>query len=148
LLDIWQGRPSEEYLLDPIAFWLIAFMDLGIVMPAALACSLALLKGAESALKLMYTIVGWFALVGPAVAAMGFAMLVRDDPNASLAGALAFAIYGAAFALLAAYLFRPLFRSAQKQHNLPPSVASPVSWHGSSIQRLPVKFSVSASYGP
>jgi hypothetical protein len=112
LLDIWQDRPSEEYLLDPIAFWLIAFMDLGIVMPAALACSLALMKGVESALKSMYAIVGWFALVGPAVAAMGFAMLVRDDPNASLAGALAFAAYGAAFALLAAHLFRPLFRPA------------------------------------
>jgi len=35
LMDVWRDRPSEEYLEDPVAFWLIAFMDLGIVMPAA-----------------------------------------------------------------------------------------------------------------
>jgi hypothetical protein len=120
LLDIWQDRPSDEYLLDPIAFWLIAFMDLGIVMPAALACGIALLKGVESALRPMYAIVGWFALVGPAVAAMGFAMLVNDDPNASFGGAIAFAVYGGAFALLAGYLFRPLLRmEEQDTHRLP-----------------------------
>ncbi|HWO73376.1 MAG TPA: hypothetical protein VNN21_07440 [Dehalococcoidia bacterium] len=109
LMDIWQGRPSEEYLEDPIAFWLIAFMDLGIVMPAALACGVALLSGAEGARKPMYAIVAWFALVGPAVAAMGFAMSANDDPNASLGSAIVFAVYGAAFASLAAFLFRPLF---------------------------------------
>ena len=92
LVDLWRRQPSNEYLEDPIAFWLIAFMDLGIVMPAAIACGVALLKGVESARKPMYAIVGWFALVGPAVAAMGFAMVINNDPHASLSGAVAFAI--------------------------------------------------------
>ncbi|HZQ74728.1 MAG TPA: hypothetical protein VFB08_17580 [Burkholderiales bacterium] len=112
LIDIWRDHLPDEYVDDPIAFWLIAFMDLGIVMPAAVAGGLALWRGAQRAQKLMYAIVGWFALVGPAVAAMGFAMEVNDDPNASLGSAVAFTIYGALFALLAAYLFRPLFRRA------------------------------------
>jgi len=111
LVDVWAGQPSREYLDDPIAFWLIAFMDLGIVMPAALACGAALLTGVEGARKPAYAIVAWFALVGPAVAAMGFAMAINDDPNASLPGAIVFAAFGALFALLAVLIFRPLFRS-------------------------------------
>lgn len=110
LVDIWRDQPGTEYLDAPIAFWLIAFMDLGIVMPAAIASGAALLLGIGPARKPMYAVVGWFALVGPAVAAMGFAMEFNDDPNASLGGAVTFAVFGAAFALVAAYLFRPLAR--------------------------------------
>jgi hypothetical protein len=114
-LDIWRDQLTDEYVQDPIPFWLIAFMDLGIVMPVAIACGLTLLRGSQQAQKPMYAIVGWFALVGPAVAAMGFAMEINDDPNASLGSAIAFAIYGAVFALLAAYLFLPLFRPPRNE---------------------------------
>jgi hypothetical protein len=115
LLDIWSDNPNDEYLDDPIALWLIAFMDLGIIMPAAVAAGLALLKGVEAARKPMYAIVAWFALVGPAVAAMGFAMVINDDPHASVASALTFALFGVVFALLAAYLFAPLFRGSRTE---------------------------------
>jgi hypothetical protein len=85
-------------------------MDLGIAMPAAAVCGLLIWKGVEAAMRPTYAIVGWFALVGPAVAAMGFAMEINDDPNASLGMAWVFAVYGAAFVLLAAFVFRPLFK--------------------------------------
>jgi len=110
LVEIWDGSPTDEYIADPIAFWLIAFMDLGLVVPAAVACGVSLLLGVEEARKPTYAVISWFALVGPAVAAMGFPMAINDDPNASLAGAAIFAVFGAAFAILAAYMFRPLFR--------------------------------------
>jgi hypothetical protein len=112
---IWQNEPPDEYLEDSIAFWLIALMDLGIVMPAAVVCGVLLLKRDAGALKLMYAIAGWFALVGPAVAAMGFAMWANEDPNASLGSAIAFTVYGAVFAVLAAYLYRPLFMASSGQ---------------------------------
>lgn len=110
LIDIWGDDLSDEYVEDPIALWLIAFMDLGIVMPAAVAAGLALLNGVEAARKPMYAIVAWFALVGPAVAAMGLTMVINDDPNASLVAAFMFVLFGVVFALLAAYIFAPLFR--------------------------------------
>ncbi len=110
LTDTWKGQMTPEYADDPIASWLIAFMDLGIVMPAAVATGTALIRGVAAAQRTMYAVVAWFALVGPAVASMGYAEYLRDDPNGSLAGAVVFTIYGAAFALLAAYLFRPLFK--------------------------------------
>lgn len=110
LADIWADEPSAEYVDDPIAFWLIAFMDMGIVMPVATATGIALLAGAEAARKPMYAVVAWFALVGPAVAAMGFAMELRDDPHADLAGAIVFSVFAVIFAALAVVLFRPVFR--------------------------------------
>jgi len=110
LVEIWDGSPTDEYVADPIAFWLISFMDLGLVVPAAVACGVSLLLGVEEARKPTYAVISWFALVGPAVAAMGFAMAINDDPNASPPGAAVFAVFGAAFAILAAYMFRPLFR--------------------------------------
>jgi hypothetical protein len=39
-------------------------------------------------------------------------MLVKDDPKRFVGEAIAFAVYDGKFALLAAYLFRPLFRPA------------------------------------
>lgn len=116
LLEVWRGEPSDEYVADPIALWLIAFLDLGVVMPAAIACGYALLAGMDAARKAMYAIVGWFALVGPAVASMGVAMVVNDDAHASAAGTIVFAVYGLAFALLAAWLMRPLFKAEVQQH--------------------------------
>jgi hypothetical protein len=109
LIDIAGENLTDEYQEDPIAFWTIAFMDLGIVMPVALFTGFCLLRGSQSAVKLMYAVVAWFALVGPAVAAMGFAMVLNDDPHASLPAAIMFAVYGAIFAALAVYLFRSFF---------------------------------------
>lgn len=111
LFGMWNGHASAEYLNDPLALWLIAFMDLGMIMPVAIACGASLLLRNESARKPTYAIVGWFAFVGPAVAAMAFTMKLNGDPNGSLGGAVAFTVYGVIFALVAAYLLRPLFRT-------------------------------------
>lgn len=109
-IDVWRGRPPATYEEDPIAFWIIALLDLGIVAPAAAATGVALLRGVEDARRPMLAIVGWFALVGPAVAAMAYAGVANDDSSATLGGAIAFTVYGVLFAALAAYLLRPLFR--------------------------------------
>lgn len=38
LLDAWQDQPSApEYLADPVVFWLVKVMDLGLVVPALVA---------------------------------------------------------------------------------------------------------------
>jgi hypothetical protein len=34
LIDAWADQPSTEYLADPAVFWLVKFMDLGIVVPS------------------------------------------------------------------------------------------------------------------
>ncbi|GAB4330381.1 MAG: hypothetical protein Kow0010_15340 [Dehalococcoidia bacterium] len=111
LADIWRDNPSSEYLDDPIAFWLIAFMDLGIVMPVAAAGGIALLAGVARARKVMFAVVTWFALVGPAVASMAYAMDVNDDPNASRGGAIAFTAFSVSFVVVAMWIYRPLFRA-------------------------------------
>lgn len=113
LAAIWQDMPGAEYREDPIAFWLIAFMDLGIVVPVAVWCGAGLLLGSHGSRRLMYAIVGWFALVGPAVAAMGLVMIARDDPHASVPGTALLCGFGLLFAAVAIYLFRPLFASTQ-----------------------------------
>ena len=110
LVAIWRDEPGVEYVSDPVAFWLIAFMDLGMVLPVAVAGALALLRGLAAAQKLMYAVIGWFALVGPAVAAMALAMLLNDDPHASTGAVISFAAFALAFAVAALLIFRPLFR--------------------------------------
>jgi hypothetical protein len=57
----------------------------------------------------MYAVVGWFGLVGPAVAAMAISMYARDDPSATAANAVFMTLLGLAFAALAFVVFRPLF---------------------------------------
>lgn len=111
LAGIWRDDPSDEYLADPIAFWLIAFMDLGLVMPVAAAGGVALLWGVGRAQKVMFAVVSWFALVGPSVATMAYAMEINDDPNASRAGAIAFTAFSIAFVAVAIWIYRPLFRT-------------------------------------
>jgi hypothetical protein len=115
LFDVSRGDPGSEYRDDAVALWLIALMDLGIVLPIAIASGVALLLRVGTARKPMYAVLGWFALVGPAVASMGFAMVLNDDPHASVVGAVAFAGIGGGFALLAAYIFRPLFGPSAQQ---------------------------------
>jgi hypothetical protein len=110
LADIWAGDPGGEYEDDPIAFWLVAFLDLGVALPAALAAAVAALRGAQGGTTLMLAIVGWFALVGPAVAAMAIAMAARDDPYASTGGAIAFIVFSVAFVALAVPVYWPLRR--------------------------------------
>jgi hypothetical protein len=111
LADAMSSTPEDEgYLAGPSFFWAIAMLDLGVFPPLTVIACFGLVRGASWAHKVLYTVVGWFGLVGPAVAAMAIAMYVNDDPNASAGSALLMTGLGVAFALLALLLYRPLFR--------------------------------------
>ena len=65
LIDAWSDHPaSTEYLADPVVFWLVKFMDLGLVVPGLLAAGIGILMGRRWACKLEYATVGWAALLG------------------------------------------------------------------------------------
>jgi len=95
-------------------FWTIILLDLGVVVPAGLAAGGGHLRGGTAlAWKTAYAVVGWFALVGPAVAAMGVAMRLDDDPGAS-AGTLAlFVTMGVTAVALAAWIPSAAVRDRQ-----------------------------------
>lgn len=85
-------------------------MDLGILAPAAVVTGVGLGRGAAWARKPMYAIVGAYALLGASVAGTAVTMVVKDDPDASVAVAAGFAVFAAVFGALAVVLYRPLFR--------------------------------------
>jgi hypothetical protein len=84
-------------------------MDLGVVVPAAIATAVGLLRRAPAAARAMYALFGWFALVPPSVAAMAVAMVLRHDPNATTGGTIVFIAVAAVFAAFAVGVFWPLF---------------------------------------
>ncbi len=112
LLDAWSEQPqSTEYLENPTVFWVVKLMDLGIIVPVAVAAGVGVLRGAPRAQQALYALVAWFTLLGAAVAAMAMTMLINDDPAASVGLAIGFTAAAAGFAVLAAWLYRPLFPS-------------------------------------
>jgi len=112
--DAMSDAPGDAgYLGGPTFFWAIALMDLGIFLPATIATCTGLLRGAPWARKMLYALLGWFALVGPAVAGMAVAMYVNDDPAASGGSTVFVTLLGGLFAVLAAFLYRPLFRKGR-----------------------------------
>ena len=100
---------TKEFRAEPAFFWTIFVMDVGVVVPSAIAAALALRRAAPVGVKATYAIVGWFALVPPSVAAMAITMLVNDDPNGSAAAAVLFAAVAAVCTALAVWVYRPLF---------------------------------------
>jgi hypothetical protein len=122
LIDLMGGEPSlPEYLENPTTFFLIALMDLGIFMPAAVAAGIALRGEATWAKKALYGIVAWFALVGVAVAAMVVTMQVNDDPTASVGQTATFIVAAVVFIALALRAYWPLFgRRAAPSTGQPP----------------------------
>jgi hypothetical protein len=101
------------YQDNPTAFWLVAFLDLAIVTPAAIAAGIGLRRGAAWARTAAYTVMGWFALVPLSVAAMNLAMRMNDDPLATTADAVVVSIAAVVFTAAAAALYRPLFVSTR-----------------------------------
>jgi len=109
LADWLSATPADGvYLAGPGFAWTIATLDLGVFLPATAAACVGLFRGEPWAQKLTYAVVGWFGLVGVAVAAMAIAMYVNDDPNASGGNAALMVTLGLAFVLLALFLYRPL----------------------------------------
>jgi hypothetical protein len=112
LADWMSSTPIDKgYLAGPAFAWTIALLDLGVFLPATVMACVGLVRGAAWARKTLYLVVGWFGLVGPAVAAMAITMYINDDPNASGGNAIFMTALGLAFVALALLVFRPLLQS-------------------------------------
>jgi len=112
-LDAMRDHPGTvQYLSSPTAFWLVKFMDLGIVVPAAIAVGIATLRHRQWARKPVYALLGAYTLIGASVAAMAITMVARHDPDASTATVIGAVLLTALLAGLTWSVYRPLFRRA------------------------------------
>lgn len=110
----------SEYDDHPTAYWIVAFLDLAIVVPITLATGLSLLRGTEWARRAFYAVIGWFALVPGSVAAMAIVMVVRDDEAADPGRAVMFTVVAIVCSLLAFRTFQRLLRQ------VPPRAMQPL----------------------
>lgn len=109
LIGLTGGNPTmPDYLENPTSYLLIGLLDLGLVVPAALLAAIGLRRHAGWARLLAYGVIGWFALVPAAVAAMAVTMVWRNDPAASTPMAIFFVAAAVVFTAGAATLYRPM----------------------------------------
>lgn len=110
-LDAVRDQPTGvQYLSSPTPFWLVKLMDLGIIVPAAVAVGIGALRHRDWARKPVYAILGAYTLIGVSVAAMGITMSLRDDPDASIPTLIGMALLAVLLAGVTCYVYRPLFR--------------------------------------
>ncbi len=108
LADWMSAAPADPgYRAGPTFAWTIALLDLGVFLPATVLTCVGLGRGAPWARKALALVVGWFGLVGPAVAAMGLALYLTDDPTATAGNTIFLTVLGLAFAVLAVVVLRP-----------------------------------------
>lgn len=111
LLAVWRGEPTSEYLDAPTAFWVVKLMDLGIIVPGALAAGVGLLRGSRTAVKAAYGLSGVLALIGASVTAMAVVMQASGDPASQPVMIPAFGLLTMGFAALAVRLALSALRS-------------------------------------
>ncbi len=110
IVDLLGGEPTGvDYRENPTAYLLIGFLDLGVVVPAAVAAAVGLRRHRPWARTAAYAVIGWFALVPAAVAAMAIVMQVNDDPDATTGATVMFVVAAVVFTAAAAQLYRPVF---------------------------------------
>lgn len=110
LIELVEGTPNlADFRENPTSFLLIGWLDLGIVVPAAITAAIGLLRGVRWARKAGYAVIAWFALAPASIAAMAITMVVNDDPNADTGTMWMFSVAGALFTVGAAALFAPVF---------------------------------------
>lgn len=110
LIEITQGTPAlADFRENPTSFLLIGWLDLGIIVPAAIVSGIGLLRATRWARKAAYAVIAWFALVPASIAAMAITMVVNGDPNADTDTMWVFTVAAALFTAGAAWLFGPLF---------------------------------------
>jgi hypothetical protein len=111
LIDWMSSAPTDKaYLAGRNFGWAIALLDLGVFLPLTVCACVDVIRGRRWGKKALYAVVGWFGLVGPAVAAMAITMYVNDDPNASGGNAVFMSVLGGAFLVLALFVYWPLVR--------------------------------------
>lgn len=109
LLGLTGGDPTmADYLENPTSYMLIGMLDLGLVVPAALLAAAGLRRHTEWGRLASYGVIGWFALVPMAVAAMSLTMVLRDDPAGSTGMAIFFGLAALVFTIGAFSLYRPM----------------------------------------
>jgi hypothetical protein len=112
LAGSFSSTPIPEEFSDARTFyWSIYLLDLAVVVPATVVGAVALLRGRQLGRRALYAVTGWFALVPPSVAAMAVAMLVNDDPNASVATVVILSAASLAFGAFTVVVYRPLLAS-------------------------------------
>lgn len=110
LIDAWADQPTAAgYLAAPAVFWLVKFMDLGIVVPGLVVAGFGMLRASPWTAKIKYAAVGWAALLGSSVAGMAIVMQVTGDPAATTVNTVAFIGFAAIALGMAWIVFRPLF---------------------------------------
>lgn len=100
---------TSEIDEHPTAYWLVAALDLAVVVPITVATGVALLRHRRWARHAFYGVIGWFALVPGSVAAMAITMVVRDDPAADAPKTVVLVVAAVVFTVLGGVAFRPLF---------------------------------------
>lgn len=100
----------EAYAGDPGMHWTIFLLDLGVVLPFAVATVRGLLAHRGWAATALYALVGWFTLVPPSVLAMAITKHINDDPMASAADTALFGVATALYLAVAWLLYRPVLR--------------------------------------
>jgi hypothetical protein len=109
MLTAWEDPSSlTEYVSSPTPFWMVKLMDLGIIVPAAVAAGVGLWRGAGWALRVAYVILTAYTCLGVSVAAMAVLMNLRNDPDASAGLVIGFSGFAVVFAVVTALLYRPL----------------------------------------
>jgi hypothetical protein len=109
MLTAWRDPAAlTEYASSPTPFWLVKLMDLGIVVPAAVAIGVGLLRQAEAARRAAPVLLTGYTCLGASVAAMGLVMVATGDPDASVGLSAGFGVFAAVLAVLTALLYRPL----------------------------------------
>ncbi len=115
VVDLTGGPPHGiDYAQGPAVFLVVKWMDLGIVVPVTAAAAVGLARRARWAIRMMYAVIGWGALLGSAVAGMGVVMVVNDDPAGSPAIMVAFVVLAGALLVLNGWMLRPLFAEARE----------------------------------
>lgn len=110
LVDAWSDQPvGTEYLADPVVFWLVKFMDLGLVVPALVVAGIGLIRDTAWVEKAKYAAAGWIALLGSSVAGMAIVMQASADPAGTTVNTVAFGLFAAVGLVVAFMVYRPLF---------------------------------------
>lgn len=116
LVELTAGDPTiADFLENPTSYMLIGMLDLGLVVPAGIAAAIGLRRGAGWARTAAYAVIGWFALVPAAVAAMAIVMQLNEDPFASTGLTTMFSVAAFVFIAGAVLLYRPMFRAGSQR---------------------------------
>jgi len=93
-LSIVDGTPSADYVAGPSVWWTVAFQDLALLLPAAVATGIGLLRGARWAGLAGFAVSGCLALIGVAVAAMAWSNRWHGDTGSTLGTAVTMTFIG------------------------------------------------------